>query len=121
MVYPVLLVFGSHVLYVIQRSLVSFLCQTVCHLIRPCPRLCVFAYEYFNFSWEDYQPIRKTISKGWTTPDFQNTPSATNLEEEEIVDAPGNDGNASMPEQVKRPSPCRKKMMMLMMMMTSSY
>jgi hypothetical protein len=25
----------------------------------------------------------------------------TNLEEEEIVDAPGNDGNASMPEQVK--------------------
>jgi len=26
------------------------------------------------------------------------------LEEEEIVDAPGNDGNASMPEQFKRPS-----------------
>jgi hypothetical protein len=28
-------------------------------------------------------------------------PSTTNLEEEEIVDALGNDGNASMPEQVK--------------------
>jgi hypothetical protein len=27
--------------------------------------------------------------------------STAKLEEEEIVDAPGNDGNASMPEQVK--------------------
>ena len=35
-------------------------------------------------------------------------PSTTNLEEEETVDAPGNDGNASMPEQVKRPNPWRK-------------
>jgi len=26
-------------------------------------------------------------------------PSTANLEEEETVDAPGNDGNASMPEQ----------------------
>jgi hypothetical protein len=33
------------------------------------------------------------------------------------VDAPGNDGNASMPEQVKRPNPWRKMMMMMMMMM----
>jgi hypothetical protein len=32
-------------------------------------------------------------------------PSTTNLEEEEIVDAPGNDVNASMPEQVKGPNP----------------
>jgi len=55
-----------------------------------------------------------TISKEWTTPDFRNTPSATNLEEEEIVDAPGNDGNASMPEQVKRPNPWRKRKMMMM-------
>jgi len=30
---------------------------------------------------------------------------------------PGNDGNASMPEQVKRPNPWRKMMMMMMMMM----
>jgi len=52
--------------------------------------------------------------KKWTTPDPRNTPSTTNLEEEEIVDAPGNDGNASMPEQVKRPNPW-----MIMMMMTT--
>ena len=52
--------------------------------------------------------------KEWTTPEFRNTPSTTNLEEEEIVDAPGNDGNASMPEQVKRPNPWRKMMMMMM-------
>ena len=28
-----------------------------------------------------------------------------------MVDAPGNDGNASMPEEVKRPNPWRKMMM----------
>jgi hypothetical protein len=37
------------------------------------------------------------------------------LEEEEIVDALGNDGNAPMPEQVNRPNPWRKTMMMIMM------
>ena len=52
-----------------------------------------------------------TILKEWTTPDSRNTPSITNLEEEETVDAPGNDGNASMPEQVKRPNPWRKMTM----------
>jgi len=31
-----------------------------------------------------------------------------------MVDAPGNDGNVSMPEQVKRPNPWRKMMMMMM-------
>ena len=51
-----------------------------------------------------------------TTPDSRNTPSTTNLKEEEIVDAQGNDGNASMPEQVKRPNPWRMMMMMMMMM-----
>jgi len=51
--------------------------------------------------------------KEWTTPDCRNTPSTTNLEEE-IVDAPGNDDNASMPEQFKRPNPWRKMMMMMM-------
>jgi hypothetical protein len=55
--------------------------------------------------------------KEWTTPDSRNTPSTTNLEGEEIVDAPGNDGNASMPEHFKRPNPWRKKKMMMMMMM----
>jgi hypothetical protein len=52
--------------------------------------------------------------KDWTTPEFRNTPSTTNLEEEEIVDAPENDDKASMPEQVKRPNPWRKKIMMMM-------
>jgi len=54
-----------------------------------------------------------TTLKEWTTPDSRNTPSITNLEEEETVDAPGNDGNASMPEQVKRPNTRRKMMMMM--------
>ena len=44
-----------------------------------------------------------------------------NLEEEEIVDDLRNDGNASMPEQVKGPNTWKKKkkkkMMMMMMMM----
>jgi hypothetical protein len=53
----------------------------------------------------------------WTTPDYRNTPSTTDLEEEEIVEDPGNDGNASIPEQVKRPNPRRKMMMMMMIMM----
>jgi len=34
--------------------------------------------------------------------------STTNLEEEEIMDALGYDGNASMPEQVNQPNPWRK-------------
>jgi len=55
--------------------------------------------------------------KEWTTPDSRNTPSITNLEEEEIVDVPGNDGNASMPEQVKRPNPWRKMVMMMIMIL----
>ena len=43
--------------------------------------------------------------KEWATPDSRNTPSTTKLEEEEIVDALGHDGNASMQEQVSRPNP----------------
>jgi hypothetical protein len=39
--------------------------------------------------------------KEWITLDSQNTPSSTNLKEEEMVDAPGNDGNVLMLEQVK--------------------
>jgi hypothetical protein len=54
--------------------------------------------------------------KEWTTPDFRNTPSTTNLEEEELVDAPGKDDNASMPEQVKRPNPWRKMMMIIIIL-----
>ena len=52
--------------------------------------------------------------KEWTTPECRNTPSTANLEEEVIVDALGNDGNASMPEQVKRPNPWKKKKKMMM-------
>jgi hypothetical protein len=43
--------------------------------------------------------------KEWITLDFRNTSSTTTIEEEEIVGAPENDGNVSMPEQVKRPNP----------------
>ena len=43
----------------------------------------------------------------------RNTTSTTNIEEEDIVDAPGNDGNASMTEQVKRPNSWTKMMMMM--------
>ena len=49
--------------------------------------------------------------KEWITPDCRNTPTTTNPEDEEIVDAPGNDGNASMPEQDKRPNPWKMMMM----------
>jgi hypothetical protein len=48
-----------------------------------------------------------------------NTPSTTKHEEEEIVDALGNDGNASMPEQVYRPNQRRKMMMMMIMSIVS--
>jgi hypothetical protein len=59
--------------------------------------------------------------KEWTTPDSRNTPSSTNLEEEKNVDAPGNDGNATMPEQVKRPNPWRKMMMMMIYVVSNGY
>jgi hypothetical protein len=51
--------------------------------------------------------------KDKTNTDFRNTPSTTVLEEEEIVDALGNDSNTSMPEQINRPNPWRKMMMIL--------
>jgi len=54
--------------------------------------------------------------KEWTAPDCRNTPSTTNLEDEEIVDAAGSDGNASMPEKVKRPNTWRKMMMIFIKM-----
>ena len=56
--------------------------------------------------------IGSTNLKDRITTDSRNTPLATNPENEEIVDAPGNDGNASMLEQVKRPNPWRRMMMM---------
>jgi len=62
-----------------------------------------------------YKQTGSTISKQWTTPDSRNTPSTTNPGEEGIADTPRNDGNASMPEQVRRPNPWRKMMMMMTM------
>jgi hypothetical protein len=48
-------------------------------------------------------------------------PSTTNLEEEEIVDAPGNDGNASKSEQVKLPKLWKMMMMMMMIFSHTGY
>jgi hypothetical protein len=56
-----------------------------------------------------------TISKERTAPVCRNAPSTTNLEEEEVVDGPGNGGNASMPELVKRRNAWSKMMMMMNM------
>jgi hypothetical protein len=53
--------------------------------------------------------IGLTILKEWITLDSRNAPSTTNIEEEKIVDAPGNDGNSSMPELVKRPNASRRR------------
>ena len=74
-------------------------------------RLCFWV---LCFPWEGYQPIRKPP---YFEDQFDNTrlpkqPSPTNPEEEGIADAPRNDGNASMPEQVKRPNSWRKMMML---------
>jgi hypothetical protein len=49
--------------------------------------------------------------KEWTTPDFRKIASTTNLEGEEIMDAPGKDGNMLMLERVKQPNPWRKMTM----------
>ena len=63
-----------------------------------------------NYCASNTQHLRE-----WITTDCRNTPSTTNPGEEETVDVPGNDGNASMPEQVKRPKPWGKMLMMMMM------
>jgi hypothetical protein len=62
---------------------------------------------------QDVRLKYKQNLKEWTTPFSRNTSLTTNLEEDEIVDAPGNDGNASMPEQFKRPNPWRNMMKMM--------
>jgi len=53
--------------------------------------------------------IRSFTLRELKTPDCRNTPSTTKPVDEETVDAPGKDGNASMPEQVKRPNPWRRR------------
>jgi hypothetical protein len=57
--------------------------------------------------------IGSTILKEWITVDSRNTSLTTNLEGKEIVGALGNDGNASMPEHVKRPNPWSKMIIMM--------
>ena len=74
-----------------------------------------YVSNFFFVTRREIQTQTKLDLERMTTPDSRNTSSTTNLEEEEIADAPGNDGNASMPEQVKRPNP---SMMMMMKMMT---
>jgi hypothetical protein len=59
-------------------------------------RICVFAYEYFVFLGRVTSPSAKP-------------PFLEDLVEEEIMDAPGNGGNSSMPEQVKGPNSWKKK------------
>jgi hypothetical protein len=44
---------------------------------------------------------------------LRHTPSTINLEGEEIVGAPENDGKASMPEQVKRANPTAIRLSLL--------
>jgi hypothetical protein len=55
--------------------------------------------------------------KEWTILDSRNTPSNINLEEEGIMDDLRNDGSASVPEQVSRPNPWKKKKKKTKMMM----
>jgi len=49
----------------------------------------------------------------WITTDSRNKTSTTNPEDEEAVDAPGKDDNASMPEHVKRRNPWRKMIIVI--------
>ena len=65
------------------------------------------------FSNQNTSKIRSTILKEWITTDSQNTPSTTNPEDEEIVDAPGKYGNTLMPEQVNRPNTWRKMIIII--------
>ena len=102
--------------YLPQHPFLENLC--LCHSLKLVP--------YHKLEISGIQDVRSkhktgsTILKEWTTPDSRNTPSTTNLEGDEIVDAPGDDGNASMPVQVKRPNPWRKMSMMMMMMMMTN-
>jgi len=73
--------------------------------------LCLIISHYISL----YLIISHYISKERTSPHFRNTPSTTKLEGEKIVEAPGKDDNASMPEQIKRPNAWRKMMMVMMM------
>ena len=67
--------------------------------------------------WNTRREIQTQIKldqQSWKNGQHQTSetrPQLQNLEEEEIVDALGNDDNVSMPEQVHRPNPWRRRMM----------
>ena len=66
------------------------------------------------------QDVRSKYKQNWIN-HLERTDNTRLPEHALNVDASGNDGNASMPEQVNRPNPWRKMMMMMMMMMTNTY
>jgi len=71
------------------------------------PRVCLYlTRQVFVF--------RHSVSLNLTLADSRNTSSNTNLDDEEMLDAPGNTGNASMPEQVERPNPWRKMLVTML-------
>jgi len=78
----------------------------------------VIRKNWRSLEYKMYEPntnkIGLTTLREWIATDCRNTLSTTNTEDEEIVDASGNDGKTSMAEQVKRHTPCRKKMIMMM-------
>jgi len=57
----------------------------------------------------------------WTTTDCRNTPSTTNPEDEEIVDASGKKATLRCRNSVKRRNPWMMMMMMIMMMIMNAY
>jgi len=61
------------------------------------------------------QDLRLKYKQNWINHlERMDNTRPTNAGEEGIANAPGNDGNSSMPGQVKRHNPWRKKMMMMM-------
>ena len=75
-------------------------------------------YRFLQYKMQEpnTNTVLSTALREWITSDCRNTLSTTNPEDEGIADAPGNDGNKSMPEQVKRTNPWKIKEMMMMMM-----
>jgi hypothetical protein len=112
-----------HFIWLSQQAVISFPVASIrggfWDLLAEC-FIIIFVLSLEYKMWHPYTTkTGSTILKKWTTPEFRSTPSTTNLEEEEIVDVPRNDGNASMQELVKRRNPWRK--MMMMMMLFSSF
>jgi hypothetical protein len=83
-------------------------------IISQYPRLCILIRsEVIRKELEipGIQDVRSKYKQNWIN--HLERMDNTRLKEEEIVDAPGNDGNASMSEQFKRPKPWRKMMIII--------